>query len=169
MTPDRAEGARKVIVKGSEVRIPVGPRCRNCQKIVKDSDAPPGFCCLDCRTGFEGEVSQAALRKLVWARDRGVCALCAEDTKETQAVLNAFKGRALEGFIHGLIVRGYDRDRLEKKKSLWEADHISPQVKGGPTNIGNARTLCAPCHYMVSGELASSRGAARRKGRWGRG
>jgi 5-methylcytosine-specific restriction endonuclease McrA len=170
MTPDHIDSAEKAIKKGSEIPAPVGPRCENCQKVIKDEDAPPRFCCMDCKTVFEGEVSQAALRKLVFKRDKGVCAICGADTKEIQAVLESYEGAPKEysAFVHGLMVQGYDRDRIVKKKSLWEADHVSPRVKGGPTTLKNARTLCAPCHYRETANLASSMGAARRKGRFGR-
>lgn len=56
-------------------------------------------------------------------RDMGVCSRCGLDTKEVP---------------------------VDYCKELWEADHRIPLSWGGPDTMENIRTLCIPCHRLVT-------------------
>ncbi len=48
-------------------------------------------------------------------------------------------------------------------RSLWDADHILPVVKGGGgCGLENYRTLCQPCHKTATAALAARRALERR-------
>lgn len=48
-------------------------------------------------------------------------------------------------------------------RSLWDADHILPVVKGGGgCGLENYRTLCQPCHKAATKKLAADRALERR-------
>lgn len=49
------------------------------------------------------------------------------------------------------------------RKSLWEADHITPRVLGGDESRENYRTLCVPCHKGETKRLARYRKNRRRR------
>ena len=76
------------------------------------------------------------MRSLVYARDKGICALCSLDTK-----IPRWPG---------------DRPR-------WEADHIIPVSEGGGLcGLDGYRTLCWICHGRVSGDLRKRLNARKR-------
>lgn len=178
MTPDREAAAKKLMRYGSEVPNPTGARCSNCTKVIRDEDAPAGFCSMDCMRAKGGEVSQSKLRDLVFQRDRGKCAgvlrngqKCPNDCEELAGLLDSIQaaGRArYDAFVHTLVRAGFDRDAIESKGSLWEADHVNPRVKGGPTTLENARTLCLACHHDATRLLNQERSGARKRARFGR-
>ncbi len=89
------------------------------------------------------------LRDRVFARDRGVCALCGTDTVQAFRALRRSRGgrrtEALE--LWGLR-------SVQARRSLWDADHILPVAEGGgQCDLGNLRTLCLPCHREVTADL----------------
>jgi 5-methylcytosine-specific restriction endonuclease McrA len=94
--------------------------------------------------------STSYLRECVFERDRGVCALCRIDTDRLRrAVLRLpFAKRMSE--LRALQKRGAIH---RGRKSWWEADHITPVVEGGDSNLENIRTLCIPCHREVTRAL----------------
>ena len=81
------------------------------------------------------------LREQVFARDRGVCALCRVDTAGAFLDLKRSRG------AHRLkLLDQWGLKRLNRK-TLWDADHIVPVVEGGgECDLGNIRTLCILCH-----------------------
>ena len=88
------------------------------------------------------------LRDQVFARDRGVCAICRVDTSAAYIELRRSRG------THRL--RLLERWGLKKlsRKTLWDADHILPVVKGGgECDLDNIRTLCLVCHRQATLEL----------------
>lgn len=72
------------------------------------------------------------VRRQVWNRDKGQCALC------------SFKAEKFHSSPHE-----------------WEADHVIPFSSGGPSTADNLRTLCIPCHKRETSKLASNRAKAR--------
>lgn len=49
------------------------------------------------------------------------------------------------------------------RSSGWDADHIVPVAEGGgECDLDNYRTLCHPCHKLVTAELAARLAEARR-------
>ena len=74
------------------------------------------------------------LRKCVYARDWGKCAVC----------------RKLCGLFHN--------GRHVRDGHLWQADHIIPVIEGGGScGLENIRTLCTACHRQETKKLARRR------------
>ncbi len=123
-----------------------GP-CRWC-----GAEVPKGrltFCGAACVHEWKLRTDPGYLREQVFARDRGVCALCAVDTEALRK-----NKRKLDYAV---------RKQFEKdwglRRNLWDADHILPVCQGGgECDLGNMRTLCLKCHRQVTKSLA--RGAA---------
>ncbi|MBV8520132.1 MAG: HNH endonuclease [Acidobacteria bacterium] len=122
--------------------------CRWCKGAV--SGRRRTFCSDACVHEWRLRSSPSYLRDCVFARDRGVCALCGIDTEaERRRIARMPFGTRMRELRmlqeHGLIHCG--------RKSWWEADHIMPVVEGGDSNLENLRTLCIPCHRGVTTEL----------------
>ena len=101
------------------------------------------------------------LRDQVFARDRGVCALCAADTVRIFAALKRSRGQARE---QGL--RLYGMSSIGARRSLWDADHIMPVAEGGgQCDLDNLRTLCLLCHREQTARLLERLRAGRAKSR----
>lgn len=122
--------------------------CRWCGTEVK----PPRitFCGDACVHEWRLRTDPGYLRRLVFARDHGVCAECGTDTV------------ALVAELRGLRRQGYEpwRKRVEelgighRRGSYWDADHIVPVAEGGgECDLSNIRTLCIPCHQKATAEL----------------
>jgi 5-methylcytosine-specific restriction protein A len=108
------------------------------------------FCSDACVHEWRLRSSATYLRECVLERDRGVCAICREDTvamrRRVMRLPFAQRMRELRALqAAGVITR--------KRKSWWEADHIQPVVEGGDSNLENIRTLCIPCHRNATAEL----------------
>jgi 5-methylcytosine-specific restriction protein A len=53
-----------------------------------------------------------------------------------------------------------------RRKSYWDADHIIPVCEGGgECTLENMRSLCVPCHQLVTKDLARKRASQRRQER----
>ncbi|MBV8208146.1 MAG: HNH endonuclease [Acidobacteria bacterium] len=131
-------------------RISRGPNgralCRWCGTEVR----PPRrtFCGETCVHHWRMRTSPAYVREQVFRRDRGVCALCGEDTMARSRSLRKLPWRARRRRCQEL---GIPYLRL---RSPWDADHIVPVCEGGgQCSLENFRTLCIPCHQRVTGEL----------------
>jgi 5-methylcytosine-specific restriction enzyme A len=119
--------------------------CRWCR-----TEVPSGrrtFCCDTCVHDWRLRTDPGYLREQVFARDRGVCSLCALDTMEIYGrfrSLPAHKRRQL-------------RRRLDiptGRENLWDADHIvSVAEGGGECSLENLRTLCIWCHQNETAKL----------------
>lgn len=164
MTPDRSEEAKKAVTRGSALPMPSGARCFTCAKVVKDPDAPPGFCCSSCSDAKMGELSQKKLRELVLARDKGVCAECGADTLELLSDLNQVRGdpRLFSSRVHLLVRLGFPRGALERGETLWEADHKIERAAGGLSTAQQMQSLCLACHSRKTSSFAVKRADARR-------
>lgn len=74
----------------------------------------------------------------------------------------------LKSFAEDLIARGFDgvtygHGAAWISRSLWDADHIVPVIKGGGgCGLENYRTLCQPCHKKETARLAAVRALERR-------
>ena len=122
--------------------------CRWCKGAV--SGRRRTFCSDECVHEWRLRSSTSYLRKCVFKRDKGVCALCDLDThKLRRRVMRLpFSERMRE--LASLAEHGMIHPR---RKSWWEADHIVPVVEGGDSCLENMRTLCIPCHRGVTVEL----------------
>jgi 5-methylcytosine-specific restriction enzyme A len=75
---------------------------------------------------------------VLFARDRGVCALCGVDTMLSKS-MNIASRKGVQG-------------------QWWDADHIKPVTDGGAEcDLANVRTLCCPCHRSLSARQAHER------------
>jgi hypothetical protein len=156
------------------------PLCRFCL-----AEIPAGrrrtFCSAACVTAFKIATNASGwIRPIVFARDRGVCAVCGRDTVRLRRVIGCLAGwivrsvppdrlaAAMEAHGWGLrwynpaaLVRahllmrfGWSERQARSGRDLWDADHTVPLVEGGEASLANLRTLCVPCHARLTAELA---------------
>lgn len=105
--------------------------CRWCKG--KLSGRRTSFCSDECVHQWKMRTQPEYLRRLVFKRDRGVCAICG---------INATWSHS------GHRVTG------------WDADHVVPVSEGGgECDLSNLRTLCISCHKTATAELARRRAA----------
>jgi 5-methylcytosine-specific restriction protein A len=102
------------------------------------------------------------IRRALFERDKGVCAICLMDTvtagKSCFARWNAapaVRARA-EAARERFMLEGWPSPH-QKGKSWWHADHIKPIVEGGENSLENLRTLCVKCHAVETAKLAGRR------------
>ena len=116
--------------------------CRWCS-----AEVPKGrytFCSAACVHQWKLRTDPGYLREQVFARDRGVCALCGADTEALRKNKRKLDYAA--------------RQRFEKewglRRNLWDADHILPVSQGGgECDLANMRTLCLKCHREATSRL----------------
>lgn len=170
---------RRASIKENEKEIghlrgPHGYRlCRFCKHEVM----PPRktFCSATCIHEWKLRSSTKYLRKFIYERDLGVCAICSIDTRYTKIELeNAARDSMRESGQwywedHPLFLRACAKYKLtisESKKSLWQADHIIEVADGGgESDMANFQSLCISCHREKSAESRRKREAARRAAR----
>lgn len=138
-------------------KLPKGPNgralCRQCNEEV-----PKGrrtFCSQECVDRWSIKTNPSYARQLVFARDKGVCALCGLDCNRLYHELRRLDWRARRDRLRELGIP-------EHRTSYWDADHIVPVVEGGgECDLDNYRTLCIPCHQEATRALAARRAQAR--------
>jgi 5-methylcytosine-specific restriction protein A len=140
--------------------------CRTC-----GNEVPKGrrsFCVDGCVDDWAARHSPTLMRQRVFLRDHGVCALCGIDTEVLRTVLQAEWQRVK---LARTPLERRERSDFRKRyrwyfsrQSCWDADHIIPVVEGGgECTLENIRTLCVPCHQMVTRQLAKRRASHRRQ------
>jgi len=120
--------------------------CRYCHQKV----SPPRrtFCSSKCVHEYRLRTSSSYIRKCVYRRDHGICAICKINTRlirdeilesDMNERLNIYKKYSIP------ITR-----KVKKRKNgggLWDADHILPvKFGGGCCSLQNIQTLCIKCH-----------------------
>ena len=128
---------------------PLGrPLCRWCQLEIL-ARRRRTFCSDYCVHQWRLRSDPGYLREQVFARDRGICALCSTDTAAAYAGLKRSRGPAR---AKALAMWGVGT--VHARRSLWDADHILPVAEGGgQCDLENLRTLCLPCHREVTADL----------------
>lgn len=125
------------------------------------------WCSSACITEFNMRCSPAVIGSEVDRRDKGICAICGTDTKETKKAWRELY-RALES-LHLLDMphrRYWDYRKcpcglcgtLREHRDLTttEADHIIPVVEGGGLcGLDGYRSLCVRCHKAETAKLAA--------------
>jgi 5-methylcytosine-specific restriction enzyme A len=106
------------------------------------------FCSEWCVHEWKLRTDPGYLRDQVWARDRGVCALCGADTQAAFFELKRARGSKRQRLLLRWGLRSLSRS------SLWDADHIVAVAEGGgECDLANLRTLCLVCHRRQTSEL----------------
>ena len=122
--------------------------CRWCQMEIL-APRRRTFCSAFCVHQWRLRSDPGYVRDLVFARDRGVCALCRTDTVAAWASLKRSRGTARE---EALTMWGMAS--IRSRRSLWDADHVLPVAEGGgQCDLDNLRTLCLLCHREVTADL----------------
>ena len=111
------------------------------------------FCSDYCVHQWRLRTDPGYLRDQVFARDRGRCAVCDIDTIAAWNALKRARGAAR---VAGL--RLYGLKSITARRTLWDADHITPVIEGGgECDLTNLRTLCLKCHRTSTAELRRRR------------
>ena len=165
-------------------KLPKGPNgrnlCRWCGAEVPTSRRT--FCSQPCVDEWSVRSNPGYARKLVFKRDKGVCAVCGLDTEQLVKELWNARGYARkldrwERRIHNQsrvsmtfeLARDTPFTRRLRRlgvpyrlwdlcHSFWEMDHIVPVVEGGgECGLEGLRTLCWECHARATRELRGRR------------
>ncbi len=129
--------------------------CRNCKGPLKRQNQHN--CNSKCSEEWAMKTTPAFMRRAMFLRDHGICALCGADTEaQKKEYVRAVKQygtgycRPVEQLREqfGVTVnRGASSD-------WWDADHIIPVTEGGgECGLENMRTLCIPCHKKETAKL----------------
>lgn len=114
--------------------------CRECGKPTPNKRKT--FCSPECVHDWRMKTSTSYVRKCVYARDHGVCAVCGLDTMDLKRRLLARRRRGIGNYTALL-----DRLGILHRRTYWDADHIVPVCHGGGlTGLDNYQTLCVWCH-----------------------
>ena len=137
---------------GRRAKLPTGPNgrplCRWCELEIT-ARRRRTFCSAFCVHQWRLRSDPGYLRDQVFARDAGVCTLCAADTVRVFAALKRSRGQAR---VEGL--RLYGMSTVGARRSLWDADHVVPVAEGGgQCDLDNLRTLCLLCHREQTARL----------------
>ena len=124
--------------------------CRGCHKPVPSNRQ--SWCSDECYQKWEPRNVKAAVR----SRDKGVCQRCGVDTR---AAVREWYKREPDRYEDFPSHRNWCRER-----PTVEYDHIIPFCEGGLTVLENIRTLCVPCHRIVTAEFHKRRAKARKQG-----
>lgn len=151
------------------------PVCRFCHGPVK---RPRLYWCSDkCVEEYLMRSDPGTIRRAVFKRDKGVCAICGINTEQLrQSYLKMMIGVTWRKRGYGVnfieLTCGKPKVVAARKqagwpqysRTWWEADHIKPVCQGGgECGLENYRTLCYRCHRKVTAKLAKDRAEERRK------
>jgi 5-methylcytosine-specific restriction endonuclease McrA len=124
------------------------PLCRWCELEVL-AKRRRTFCSDYCVHQWRLRTDPGYLRDQVFARDRGICAVCQIDTVAAYNALKRARGPARAAGL-----RLYGMKSVAARRSLWDADHIRPVAEGGgQCDLDNLRTLCLLCHREATAQL----------------
>jgi len=141
------------VSKGGGVSARTLPRGANGRALCRwcAIEVPRGrrtFCSPDCVHEWKLRTDPGYLREQVFARDRGLCAVCGIDTEAVRKDFRKLDYRARRQFLKEWKVKETSR------RSLWDADHVIPVAEGGgECDLANMRTLCLKCHRSATSEL----------------
>jgi 5-methylcytosine-specific restriction protein A len=153
------------------LRGPHGFRlCRECKKEVQ----PPRktFCSDMCVHFWRIKSDIKYLRRFIYERDRGICAICGIDTRYVKIEIeDAAHASMMESGVwsfedHPIFLaclKKYNITVKESRKSLWECDHIKEvAIGGGECGIENLQSLCQSCHKKKSTQFRKEKNQIRR-------
>ena len=124
--------------------------CRWCNMEVK----PPRrtLCSKECEHELKLRISGRYMRDCVYMRDKGICNMCNIDTKLIALEANKLVGEEKKQYLINNKISLKRKIWIRKHGGgLWDADHILPvQYGGGMCGLDNMRTLCIPCHKIIT-------------------
>ncbi len=151
----------RIAPRPMQPRGPDGEKlCRYCLRPV-----PKGrrtMCSRECAHEWMLRRDMGYVRQQVYQRDKGVCAICGVDTREVAKAIEELHRTVLESYGYtrygSVWATWYAGLGIDRRGSLWDADHIVPVVEGGGgCGLENYRTLCVWCHRRETAELARRR------------
>jgi hypothetical protein len=124
--------------------------CRWCNMEVQ----PPRrtICSKECEHELKLRISGRYLRDCIYMRDKGICSICNIDTKLIAMEANKLEGEEKTNFLIKNKISLKRKIWIRKHGGgLWDGDHII-RVKdgGGLCGLENMRTLCIPCHKIIT-------------------
>ncbi len=158
--------ARALAARVSPAAPAVRGVCRHCGGEAKDKRT--SFCSDLCADDWAAAHSPTLLRKRLFRRDQGICALCGVDCLILGQTLSAEWERVkMAETAREQAERAEFRKRYRwflRRRTCWDADHIVPVSEGGGhCTMANIRTLCVPCHHQVTKTLARKKASRRRQ------
>ena len=150
---EKEEIGSKIRYMGKQIDAKLLPKnddgltcCRWCGMGVK----PPKrtMCSPECVHELKLRINGRYLRDCVYKRDRGICAICNIDTKQTVKTIRSLYGDMKTQFLEEHSISTKRKIWIQKHGGgLWDADHIIPVKEGGGMcGLENIRTLCIKCH-----------------------
>ncbi len=134
--------------------------CRWCNLEVPKSRLT--FCSDWCVEEWKLRTNPGYLREKVFERDKGVCAGCGIDCVVEWRRMKRLRGASRE---RALADWNLNRRGAWVRRSLWDADHVSPVCEGGgECDLSNLRTLCLKCHRAATADLRARQRTAANRG-----
>jgi hypothetical protein len=129
------------------------------------------FCNPKCYQDYAVRTGNSnAIKKLCLQRDKAVCCICSVNLGALMSKLKAVSGgsAARETILEQCRAFNDRISRLHRVNIVeadilltgmfWELDHVKAVYQGGgQCDLGNLRTLCIPCHSMVTKKQARDR------------
>lgn len=117
------------------------PLCRWCSGSLPKRRRT--WCSDRCVEEYRVRAWPGYARKRVYARDRGVCAVCMVDAAKERRRWRRVERRCGDPTLHL-------RERWPSyERTWWEADHIIAVAEGGGAcGLENLQTLCYRCHRV---------------------
>jgi hypothetical protein len=121
------------------------------------------WCGDNCLAAFQSRCDPTYARRLVLARDNGVCQVCGRDTFQAERDFEAERRQLEASRVIDSLVLNPIRAKYGFARGRWrEVDHRVPVSEGGGlADPSSLRVLCGLCHASVTA-AASRRRAARR-------
>ena len=160
MSTDRISSRAGWVRESDLVKGPNGRNlCRWC-----GTEVPKGsrtFCSTKCVDEHKIRTDPGHVRRLLKQRDRGVCLFCGLDCLALERGYKQWSHAPIVG-MRNWLVAGLREKRFSPYQSMWAADHIVPVVEGGgDCGLDNYRTLCVPCHKIVTAEWRRKKSKAK--------
>ena len=131
--------------------MPFSGGCRWCDGAIR----PPRrtFCSAACVHEYKIRSNTQYMRRCVYRRDRGICAICGVSTALIGKAILAAETQDEAARIRTLFSVPASRKVWRRKfgSAVFDVDHIRPVCQGGGlAGLDNLQTLCLSCHKCVT-------------------